>query len=202
MLLTDKMENQNRPVETGSDTESITFQDNQLLSEIGEIGRLSDEINQSLTEIQWRRQLDASAAIAEQTENGNNVVGDRNNPPTHPYHEMPATTVTMASPREIIYPGIGSVWGNSAHPPRTTTTCVTETVYSAGTCGHNNLVIHSNPLNTLARSTPVYFSTPGTTGPQTNQNPDVIVVSDPGTTRRNYAVTTASLLAQTSARTP
>ena len=66
--LTVTMKNQNTPVETGSDTESITLQDNQLLSEIGEIGRLSDEINQSLTEIQWQRQLVASAAITEQPE--------------------------------------------------------------------------------------------------------------------------------------
>ena len=76
------MENQNIPVETDPETEGMTLQDTQLLAEIGEIGRLSDEINQSLTEIQLRLQLDASASMTEQTENGGDT-GVRQNPPTH-----------------------------------------------------------------------------------------------------------------------
>ena len=49
-----------------SETGAMAFEDAEILAEVGAIGRLSEEINQSLTEIQWRQQLDAPASGAEQ----------------------------------------------------------------------------------------------------------------------------------------
>ena len=53
-----------------TETGAMALGDSEILAEIEEIGRLSEEINQSLTEVQWRQQLDAPASTTERTEKG------------------------------------------------------------------------------------------------------------------------------------
>ena len=141
------------------------------------------------------------------------------------YPMAPTPTNTTATSRERICPDISSIQGNSLPPLRTTTTCATTTVYSAGTCGHTNLVTHGNPLNTLARYTPIYYSPPGLTVTPTSDdefvdnlttaarsevdhlfghrgrhsplNPDGGVRSYPGTTSPQIPHPTVSLPVQT-----
>ena len=170
--------------ETGTENQGMELKDLELFAEIRGINQMAEDINQSLTETQWQRQLDASASITEQglqnqeqtvgrteqIENGVDM-GGRQYPPTHPDNERskqtqtmmqssmaPTITVTTAAPREYIYPDLSSIRGSSLLPLRAVTTCATATVYSAGTCGHTNLVTHSNPINTLTRSTPIYYT--------------------------------------------
>ena len=70
-------------ISTESETGAMALEDAELLAEIGAIGRLSEEINQSLTEIQWRQQLDAPASGAEQvSQNQGQNAGGRQYPPT------------------------------------------------------------------------------------------------------------------------
>ena len=67
----------------------------ELLAETGEMGRLSEEINQSLTETQWRQQLHAPASttqpalqnsgqtVESTSHTGNGIgMGSRQYPPT------------------------------------------------------------------------------------------------------------------------
>ena len=67
----------------------------ELFAEVGEIRRLSEEIDQSLTETQWRQQLHAPASTTEQalqnsgrtaertSHTGNGIgMGGRQHPPT------------------------------------------------------------------------------------------------------------------------
>ena len=116
------------------ETQGLTLEHSEILEDIAQIRGMAEEINQSLTETQWRQQLDAPASTAEQvswnqeqiaartnqTENGT-VMGCGQYPPTHPDHERwqqnriitqnsmaPTVTVTTALPREYIYPDIGN----------------------------------------------------------------------------------------------
>ena len=138
----------------------MALEDTELLAEIEEIGRLSEEINQSLTEVQWRQQLDAPASTTEQTENGAEM-GVGQYPPTHPDHErsqqtqtvmqnpmVPTITVTNAVPREYLYPDFSG-----------------------------------RQQNILTRSTPVYRSPIAAAVTQMNPTPQTIGMSNAGIAR-------------------
>ena len=75
--------------ETESEMEAMTLQETQLITEIGEIRGLSEEINQSFTELRLQQPSDALASNAEIPITAD---GARQHPPT-------LTTKGLSSPR-------------------------------------------------------------------------------------------------------
>ena len=125
------MENNKMHLETEPETQGRALGNSEIMAEIRE---MAEDINRSLTETQWRQQLDAPASTtgqnswnqeqiagrADQTENGAEM-GKEQYPPTHPDYTRrqqnliitqnsmaPTVTVTTALPREYIYPDIGN----------------------------------------------------------------------------------------------
>ena len=85
------MENNQMHSGTEPETQGLALEHSEILEDIVQIRGMAEEINQSLTETQWRQRLDAPASSiarnsrTEQTENGAEMDGGQY-PPTHPDH--------------------------------------------------------------------------------------------------------------------
>ena len=77
------MENNQMHSGTEPETQGLALEHSEILEDIVQIRGMAEEINQSLTETQWRQQLDAPASGAEQvSQNQGQNAGSRQYPPT------------------------------------------------------------------------------------------------------------------------